>query len=164
MKSTINFTSALFCLLLFPLTGQAQKMLSKDSESSMKGPLLETKSNGSMLNKIEITSVAQEAVETITPVNPFKASTKPYVTGHQWIATKGTPLHTVLQDWSDKAGWSLVWNSEYNYTLQANATFRGDYISAIKQLFDALGDMNPPIYPELYQGNFVLQIGNKPSR
>lgn len=158
MKIFSNLTSVILFTLLFPSASQAQKMPGKDAQPPMNGPLLETKTDKFLLNKKESTN------KQLTPVNPFKDSSALYMESAEWKAAKGRPLQSVLQEWSDNAGWSLVWNSEYNYVLQANATFRGDYISAIKQLFDALGETNPPIYPELYQGNYVLQVGNKPGR
>lgn len=79
-----------------------------------------------------------------------------------WQIIRGTDLRAQLDNWSTAAGWSLVWDSEYSYLIQANATFKGDYISAVKQLFTALGDdVNPNLYPELYQGNFVLKVSNQ---
>ncbi|MCB5309626.1 toxin co-regulated pilus biosynthesis Q family protein [Yersinia massiliensis] len=95
--------------------------------------------------------------------NTAKASTYTYTAPEKtWQIIRGTDLRAQLDSWSTAAGWSLVWDSEYSYLIQANASFKGDYISAVKQLFTALGDdVNPNLYPELYQGNFVLKVSNQ---
>jgi hypothetical protein len=80
-----------------------------------------------------------------------------------WRLRAGAPLRDVLYDWSRRAGWTLVWDSEYQYTLDADAQFSGDFPAAVTQLFHALGDLNPPLYPALYQGNRVLAVKALPS-
>ncbi|CND05399.1 putative secretion system protein PilL [Yersinia intermedia] len=152
MKATLNTVFYFLILLSVSSTAQSQKMLSNAPESPKKQSFLQPTNSAFFAKQAEV-------VKT-TP----KAMVKSFTAQPEWKVRQGSSLHSVLQEWSNRAGWNLVWNSEYSYTLQASATFKGDYISATKQLFDALGDMNPPIYPELYQGNYVLQVGNKPSR
>ncbi len=33
-----------------------------------------------------------------------------------WLAEEGKTLKTLLTEWSDRAGWRLVWNTNRNYT------------------------------------------------
>lgn len=101
----------------------------------------------------------QPVVNTIKANNSIPTHV---VTEKTWDIIRGKDLRAQLDGWSTAAGWSLVWDSEYSYSIQANASFKGDYISVVKQLFSALGeDVNPKLYPELYQGNRVLKVTNQ---
>lgn len=102
---------------------------------------------------------SQPVVNTIKANNAIPTHTP---TEKTWEIIRGKDLRAQLDGWSTTAGWSLVWDSEYSYSIQANASFKGDYISAVKKLFSALGeDVNPKLYPELYQGNRVLKVTNQ---
>ena len=87
-----------------------------------------------------------------------------HVPAEVWSVHREAELRDVLYGWSTRAGWSLVWDSEYSYQMQADAVFEGDYVSAVKQLFAALGKINPPLYPQIYQGNRVLVVKAQPNR
>ena len=41
-----------------------------------------------------------------------------------WLAEEGQTLKDLLTEWSERAGWRLIWNSNRNYTLTAGAMFR----------------------------------------
>lgn len=79
-----------------------------------------------------------------------------------WNVRRDRDLRDQLYDWTQRAGWGLVWDSEYSYVIQASAVFQGDFTSAVQQLFDALGDLDPPLYPEIYEGNRVLVVKSQP--
>jgi hypothetical protein len=81
-----------------------------------------------------------------------------------WTVKRGSELRDVLYDWSKQAGWTLVWESEYSYLLQADAAFNGDFVAALSQLFDALRDVNPPLFPEVFKGNRVVLVKNQPTK
>ena len=81
-----------------------------------------------------------------------------------WTVRRDVDLREQLDAWSQRAGWSLVWDSEYSYVMQANAVFTGDFVSAVTQLFSALGSVNPALYPEVFQGNQVLVVKGQPRR
>jgi hypothetical protein len=81
----------------------------------------------------------------------------------RWSVASNAELRDVLYGWSQRAGWSLVWDSEYSYQVQAGAVFSGDFVTAVTELFAAMGQQNPPLYPQLYQGNRVLVINAQPN-
>ncbi|PHZ32584.1 hypothetical protein CS537_06175 [Yersinia mollaretii] len=120
--------------------------------------ILSSKNTSSGPQLIQPKPVFQQSQPTTKASGSAYTYTAPEKT---WQITRGTDLRTQLDNWSTTAGWSLVWDSEYSYLIQANASFKGDYISAVKQLFTALGDINPNLYPELYQGNYVLKVSNQ---
>lgn len=93
----------------------------------------------------------------VPPVAPTDATA-----ANAWRVNSGAALSDVLYDWSQRAGWTLVWDSDYRYTMDASAVFQGDFPSAVTQLFSALGTLNPPLYPALYHGNQVLVVKAQP--
>ncbi|MBV8046450.1 MAG: toxin co-regulated pilus biosynthesis Q family protein [Paludibacterium sp.] len=92
--------------------------------------------------------------------SPTAPSPRPMET---WRVSNGAALRDTLYDWGQRAGWTLVWDSEYRYTLDADAVFSGDFPAAVTQLFNTLGELNPPLYPAIYQGNRVLVVKALPS-
>lgn len=69
-------------------------------------------------------------------------------------------LRTTLQEWSDDAEWTLVWDSGYDYMIDANASFSGDFVAATTALADAMSDARPRITINFYKGNRVLVVSN----
>lgn len=47
----------------------------------------------------------------------------------EWVVTAGLTLEEVLTDWAEEAGWSLVWDSEYDYPIEADAVFYGPFVA-----------------------------------
>jgi hypothetical protein len=79
----------------------------------------------------------------------------------QFIVEEGYMLHSTLNTWADATGWKVIWNSEHDYLIEANATFAGDFVKASSDLIKAMGDARPQITVDYYQGNKVIVISNK---
>lgn len=103
----------------------------------------------------------QESHSSIpTPLQTTTESTKPTaypVTTEvktQWALKHGQFLREVLQTWSDKAGWSLVWHmpEKEDFRFDADIRFGGDFKEAIINLFNAL-PASIQIYAELRPDN-----------
>jgi hypothetical protein len=47
--------------------------------------------------------------------------------GSGWSAQRGDSLHKVLTEWCRRAGVELQWRSEYDYPMEASASFSGDF-------------------------------------
>lgn len=75
-----------------------------------------------------------------------------------WLAEEGKSLKTLLTEWSDKAGWRLVWNSNRNYTLTAGAMFRGRFADVSSALIRAFARARPAPVATFYKGNRVLVV------
>ena len=78
----------------------------------------------------------------------------------EWIVASGQDLHGLLEDWTAKAGWRLVWESEYSYSLTSAARFQGDFITASTELLRSMQDVRPTPTATFHQGNKVLVIAN----
>ena len=81
-----------------------------------------------------------------------------------WRIRPRVELREQLDDWAARAGWTLIWDSEYDYLPNLQARFDGEFIVAVTALFEALHDVHPPLYPVLYQGNQVLLVKSQPQQ
>ena len=75
-----------------------------------------------------------------------------------WLAEEGKTLKTLLTEWSDRAGWRLVWNTNRNYTLTAGAMFRGRFADVSSALIRAFARARPAPIGTFYKGNRVLVV------
>ena len=75
-----------------------------------------------------------------------------------WLAEEGKTLKLLLTEWSERAGWRLVWNSIRNYTLTAGAMFRGRFADVSSALIRAFARARPAPVATFYKGNRVLVV------
>ncbi len=75
-----------------------------------------------------------------------------------WLAEEGNTLKGLLSEWSDRAGWRLVWNSNRNYTLGAGAMFRGRFADVASALIRNFARAQPAPMATFYKGNRVLVV------
>ena len=75
-----------------------------------------------------------------------------------WLAEEGQNLKALLTEWSERAGWRLVWNSNRNYTLTAGAMFRGRFADVSSALIRAFARARPAPIATFYKGNRVLVV------
>jgi len=83
------------------------------------------------------------------------ASIQPFPVGQTpesvWTAEKGDTLRSVMKKWADTEGISLVWNSEYDYPIQADVTVVGTFESAVRNLLDGFSMASPKPAAKLYK-------------
>ena len=79
----------------------------------------------------------------------------------QFVVEEGYMLHGTLSTWAEATGWKVVWDSQHDYLIDANATFSGDFVKASSDLITAMRDARPQITVDYYQGNKVIVISNK---
>ncbi len=75
-----------------------------------------------------------------------------------WVVASGQNLRDVLQGWSDKEGWDLVWNTAREYPIEASAVFKGRFVDVASALVRNFSRANPVPYAKFYKGNRVLVI------
>lgn len=75
-----------------------------------------------------------------------------------WLAEEGNTLKGLLSEWSERAGWRLVWNSNRNYTLAAGAMFRGRFADVASALIRNFARARPAPLATFYKGNRVLVV------
>ena len=75
-----------------------------------------------------------------------------------WLAPEGAALRSLLMDWSDRAGWKVIWKSDREYILEAGAVFRGRYMDVTSALIRTFARARPAPIATFYKGNKVLLI------
>ncbi len=75
-----------------------------------------------------------------------------------WLAEEGQTLKSLLTEWSDRAGWRLVWKTNRNYPLTAGAMFRGRYADVSAALIRTFARARPAPIGTFYKGNRVLLV------
>lgn len=79
----------------------------------------------------------------------------------QFSVVAGQMLHPTLAEWASKSGWTVVWESEYDYRIEAGANFSGDFQEAVTAIVTAMSEARPAITVDFYKGNNVAVISNK---
>ncbi len=67
-------------------------------------------------------------------------------------------MRDLLVQWSEEAGWRLIWKTNRNYTLNAGAMFRGNFADVASALVRAFARAKPAPVATFYKGNRVLVI------
>ncbi|MDR2902779.1 MAG: TcpQ domain-containing protein, partial [Lactobacillales bacterium] len=47
---------------------------------------------------------------------------------HDWPATQGDTLRSLLMAWGEKSGWTVAWKLDRDYHLEAGVIFQGDFV------------------------------------
>jgi len=104
----------------------------------------------------EITTESYENIgeETVEPTTSDETVDQV----EDWIAEEGQNLKSLLSEWSDRAGWRLVWDTNRNYTLTAGAMFRGTFADVASALIRAFARARPAPVATFYKGNRVLVV------
>ena len=74
-----------------------------------------------------------------------------------WWVRHGDTVHSTMKRWAERAGWIVVWESQYRRTMVANACFSNDFTAAVKELIRTIGNSKNPIRGEFYK-NHVLRV------
>lgn len=102
---------------------------------------------------------AKPVVTVVAPVSPpikLAPIIKPL---EQWQISPGdATLRKALSKWAARAGWQLVWEASVDVPINVNATFEGDFRTAVKRLFQSLSAADVNLSGMLYAGNKVLRV------
>ena len=75
-----------------------------------------------------------------------------------WEAKEGDTLRELLTQWSNQAGWKLLWNTNRNYTLSAGVMFKGKFTDVSSALVRAFARARPAPIATYYKGNRVIVV------
>lgn len=84
--------------------------------------------------------VAEAGNEVVSP--PSYVATD-IASSREWAAMKGETLRQALTNWSQGAGVSLVWSSEYDYPLQTDVRIAASYADAVRTLLAGFSKAQP---------------------
>ena len=76
----------------------------------------------------------------------------------QWTATENASLSTTLTAWAQRAGWTVVWETDDDFRLAAGATLEGDFPTAAGRLIEAFSQARPRLRAIFYAGNKVVRV------
>ena len=74
-----------------------------------------------------------------------------------WTINKGS-LQAQLESWANRAQYHVIWRAAHDFDLEAMATFDGDFVAAIKQLFLGLHRSGNALRVTVYQSNKVVEV------
>jgi hypothetical protein len=86
------------------------------------------------------------------PSNPFIDSSS------EWEVRQGETLSQLLHRWGDDAGFTIVYQADTDYVLQANVVIRGTFSEASGQVIESFASATPPITADFFLGNKVIVV------
>ncbi|EGS4300417.1 TcpQ domain-containing protein [Salmonella enterica] len=124
--------------------------------------------------------VKTQAASTTTPVKPATvtgAVAKPLTgtpvtvapSGPEWKAVSGSTLKESLTDWAGKADcssgghWVVIWQTSTDYRIDAPLVFKGNFESALVQVFDLYKKADKPLFAEASRLQCLVSVTDKPA-
>jgi len=80
---------------------------------------------------------------------------------HDWEALRGDSLRTLLTEWGEKSGWTVVWKLDRDYILEAGVVFRGNFTEVASAIIRTFARATPAPIGTFYKGNRVLVINTQ---
>ncbi|EFR6716959.1 hypothetical protein HYF36_004578 [Salmonella enterica] len=124
--------------------------------------------------------VSTPAPSTATPVKPATvtgAVAKPITgtpvtvvaSGPEWKAVAGSTLKESLTEWAGKADcssgghWVVIWQTSTDYRIDAPLVFKGNFESALVQVFDLYKKADKPLFAEASRLQCLVSVTDKPA-
>lgn len=96
----------------------------------------------------------------VPPASPAVTIVAEPVSLPEWHLSQGS-LRTQLDVWASRASWQLIWNADTDLDMQASASFRGNFVAAVTQLFEDLHAAGFPLRATFYPSNNVLEVSDR---
>ena len=122
-----------------------------DAAATSKSAPATTKPETPATPKVETTSI---------PASPAVTIVAEPVSLPEWHLSQGS-LRTQLDIWASRASWQLIWNADTDLDMQASASFRGNFVAAVTQLFEGLHAAGFPLRATFYPSNNVLEVSDR---
>lgn len=101
--------------------------------------------------------VAEDATES-APSGAEAFSCIPSSDSQLWSAESNQTVRTTLKKWAEKAGWTLVWRAERDWTIPAGFTHSGQFEGAGAWMFKQLSAEGVLIRVRFYEGNRTVVV------
>ena len=118
-----------------------------------------SKSAPATTNTLETPATPQVEAAPI-PASPAVTIVAEPVSLPEWRLSQGS-LRTQLDVWANRASWQLIWNADTDLDMQSRATFRGNFVAAVTQLFEGLHAAGFPLRATFYPSNNVLEVSDR---
>ncbi|EIS1621840.1 TcpQ domain-containing protein [Salmonella enterica subsp. enterica serovar Sandiego] len=123
-----------------------------------------------------VNTPAPSAVATVKPATVTGAVAKPITgtpvtvvaSGPEWKAVAGSTLKESLTDWAGKADcasgghWVVIWQTSTDYRIDAPLVFKGNFESALVQVFDLYKKADKPLFAEASRLQCLVSVTDKP--
>ncbi|EAM2072730.1 hypothetical protein GKP91_04780 [Salmonella enterica subsp. enterica serovar Java] len=123
-----------------------------------------------------VNTPAPSAVATVKPPTGSVAVAKPLTgtpvtvvaSGPEWKAVAGSTLKESLTDWAGKADcsggghWVVIWQTSTDYRIDAPLVFKGNFESALVQVFDLYKKADKPLFAEASRLQCLVSVTDKP--
>lgn len=89
--------------------------------------------------------------------------------GPEWKAVAGSTLKESLTDWAGKADcasgghWVVIWQTSTDYRIDAPLVFKGNFESALVQVFDLYKKADKPLFAEASRLQCLVSVTDKPA-
>lgn len=149
-------------------TPSAPALANSTAPSQPESPLVATaladaaatsKSAPATTNTLETPATPQVEAAPI-PASPAVTIVAEPVSLPEWHLSQGS-LRTQLDVWASRASWQLIWNADTDLDMQASASFRGNFVAAVTQLFEGLHAAGFPLRATFYPSNNVLEVSDR---
>ena len=77
---------------------------------------------------------------------------------HDWEAPRGETLRSLLMQWGEVSGWTVVWKLDKDYRLEAGVVFRGTFTEVASAIIRTFARAVPAPIGTFYKGNRVLVV------
>ena len=77
---------------------------------------------------------------------------------HDWDAARGETLKSLLTQWAEVSGWTLLWKLDRDYNLEAGVVFRGTFAEVASAIIRTFARAKPAPIGTFYRGNRVLVV------
>ncbi len=84
-------------------------------------------------------SKAEDSLSAVDAVSPEQSPSKKLP---QWLALKGESLKSVLNRWSEKYGFQVIWEAGHDYVLAKDVAVNNDIQTALETLFQSSLNVN----------------------
>ncbi|CAB3873483.1 TcpQ domain-containing protein [Achromobacter dolens] len=113
---------------------------------------VDTKGSGPVVATVDVSST--DAPITGNAVGPAPVQ--------EWHADVGKTVQQTLDEWAQTAGWqSVKWQPDFDYAIEAPATFRGEFWDAANDLLSAYDVAKRKFRGLAYRDNKVLEVWEK---
>ena len=80
---------------------------------------------------------------------------------HDWEAPAGETLRSLLMQWGEQSGWTVIWKLDRDYNLEAGVIFRGTFTEVSGALIRSFARATPAPIGTFYKGNRVLVVNTQ---
>lgn len=110
---------------------------------------------------------APQGEEVVIAPLPQELATYLSQEAQDWSLTPGDSLRDTLSRWSERAGYTLIWQTTRDYPIEAGVSFPvgTSYVEACRQVLRAVWRSNPGIKGTVYANQVLLitdATGGKP--